>query len=1614
MAPQSEERPVTSSESCQENCKQKSEVQGFALTGESSRQCSAAVPFPNDWWLVLPVHHEGHSKRQDQRVLLSMWQALHPSEVVAGPAEATEIVQQADRRSKAQDAATEDQARQGQSGTGNRSSGTIWDGTKGSRRFSASTEGQQFERSVERHIQCVDNTDARRDSGQVDQDRPSAENAGDARCNGEGRSQRSCFDGEHESFAERGGSFPTAEPDFSQGCHATPQSREGQGCMQSATCFSGCTMVTMEGIHVQEVHGTRRTLQGAKVPTGDKATRVQGQSSDNQGGLEERGESTCSRGGRTYHSRTRTFSASEFIPELQSRGMRPSFRRRVWGNGSHGTKEGKTCSRSLGSTTIPDQEAQDRGGPRLVKFNPQVSVVLHDEANNRLSFQVCDSQLPIWRCKPWSLYGGAFTLQMQKQAAHLLEPQVATHPTGEEVGVPNRQEAHVSQDSATEANMMVAAPPTKQIPICTFGLAGGYVGRRDLRVHEGDGLSLHDRRALLHDHIRALWHDYAGDYIQIHPVDFTDREDQCEHFVVELMPPLNREADIPVLWIDKGFQEDQELRVGKTACYVPRRSHVQQVIHHASRQHVCTSLVQGQCILKYKHRLLLPDDDVGVEAGGFFECLYDIDETSDHILLLQTAGPSPMPAWEKGDGQGGNDTHCLQDAVDLPTDFHAERLDYDPDVASVRHYYEGTGQAPPSRTFFGRQLSQEWIAAHQEPPDGGLWVQTYGLHYDSVGNRKHRVEYATIDSLMEAMQDLWPEYMDFDQRAYAVNPQPDPIDSNVFHVLIEFMERGELAPRDHVPVVQDWMDWTEADENHHRQAQYIDETATRQELLHAADWRECEPEGRHVCDVWIGDQRCPWQGEHGAQHGCFVTMTRHAPIIVPAEFDFDRFPDIVLCLRIMLGRRLGRPGMGIALVGHVVDLFGHAQGWRMQEVDRAIPQDPVRLVQELLDLWPGEDFRQIVFFPHLLVDLQEEYHFALVQPSDGMVTILVQGEIGHVDSTAAQSFHHAIMIPARATLELVMSRLGLQRYFQADCQLSLQCQGLPWTFVNPCYDGLTLELDIQLPGQAPQAEEPDGHQVEGTPEVDEEDNVNFLQLSAYITPVGTGEYNHERTTGEEMPSLIQGSLDFKPIHNLLQWFDAIRPMPQWHIPRLCDLHPAAQEWSRLPWWDLGVCQEVAFYTDGSTQKDGSGSAVILFVLQSGSWYFGGYLARKLDRTTAHAAEIIALLDATTWLNSICLAQQAQGGDPIHAAFYFDAITAGYKMSGHWGGHSQPDHVRAGRDLRYMYETRYGCTCKDFHVKAHSGDPGNEFANSIATMATRGATPTTPNPATDHILTTRPMHALDWVWAVWKTEWAAYWDAEGHSLQLPPPPQVEKVANIGSASKIETFNFDTHATIEFKLLTANVLSLLPKTKKGHGTMGLARMEALQKQCVAKEYVIVGIQESRQKKPPPINQEHYWTFASDATDGGHFGTQLWFSKTLAYGWTKEADTRSKPLRFAKQHFRYLYQSPRILAMQVNAPGFRAVVISAHAPHTQAEDGVAELWWEELARAIPTTHQDWDIYVCIDANSRLGDITSDAVDGHQAETQDRNGGFFHDFLLAHRLWLPSTYAQYHLGAS
>ncbi len=516
------------------------------------------------------------------------------------------------------------------------------------------------------------------------------------------------------------------------------------------------------------------------------------------------------------------------------------------------------------------------------------------------------------------------------------------------------------------------------------------------------------------------------------------------------MARMNPAAETPILWVDKAFQANDELRVRKYACYVPRRSHVQQVILHAGRQHVCDSLINGRCILKHKLQIVLPDSIVQAQDGDYIECLYDADGSDDAITLLQLQIDQHAP--EHGIQKSGQ-TESPCDGLEMPTDFQAERLDFDPDVMAIRQQYAEDGRPTPVRIFYGRQLLEEWCNSNNDDDPKGLWVQTYGLHYEAAGNRKTQIEHATIDAVMEAINDLWQDYADFDHQAYAVHPQPDPIDSTTFHVLIEFMQRGEHPPRDHKPVVKDWMDWVsdDPDARHFREAQYLDDGHTCQDILREADWTQCEPTGNHICDVWIGDEVCPQQEPHGATPGHFIVMTRHSNPVVPEDFDYSFFPEILNCLRIMFSRRLGRPGMGIMLVAHVVDLFGHAQGWRAQEVDRSLPQDPQQLLQELIQLWPGDEFNRVIFFPHLYVDRQEEYHFALVQAAPEYVTVLVQGVIGHNADQLLQSFHHAILLPLRTTLDEMMQRLNLNQYLSTPgCRIELNCHGLPWTFEHLC------------------------------------------------------------------------------------------------------------------------------------------------------------------------------------------------------------------------------------------------------------------------------------------------------------------------------------------------------------------------------------------------------------------------------------------------------------------------------------------------------------------------------------------------------------------------------------
>ena len=119
----------------------------------------------------------------------------------------------------------------------------------------------------------------------------------------------------------------------------------------------------------------------------------------------------------------------------------------------------------------------------------------------------------------------------------------------------------------------------------------------------------------------------------------------------------------------------------------------------------------------------------------------------------------------------------------------------------------------------------------------------------------------------------------------------------------------------------------------------------------------------------------------------------------------------------------------------------------------------------------------------------------------------------------------------------------------------------------------------------------------------------------------------------------QITIDFSAASQLLQWLDGIQTLPQWHIPDEVEIHDNAREWLELPWWNLGPAEQFHFYTDGSSHAHTSGSATLLFVQQDSKWYWGGWISKHLPEGTGpHTAELVALLDATMWVNTLMKTQ----------------------------------------------------------------------------------------------------------------------------------------------------------------------------------------------------------------------------------------------------------------------------------------------------------------------------------------------------------------------------------------
>jgi len=410
-------------------------------------------------------------------------------------------------------------------------------------------------------------------------------------------------------------------------------------------------------------------------------------------------------------------------------------------------------------------------------------------------------------------------------------------------------------------------------------------------------------------------------------------------------------------------------------------------------------------------------------------------------------------------------------------------------------------------------------------------------------------------------------------------------------------------------------------------------------------------------------------------------------------------------------------------------------------------------------------------------------------------------------------------------------------------------------------------------------------------------------------------------------------VDFDEVLQLWAWLDAALPEVQWALPPHIEWNASAIPWTDLDWWDLCQAEEIHIYTDGSASKEGCAASAVFFVKQNEEWKFGGFLCHELQgQPCAHRAELQGLMGGLHWLNSTLRRLSYFQQDFPKITFAFDATSAGYKAFGRWGGARYIDIVANLRAIIYFIEARFGIHINYEHVRGHSGNPGNEAADTVARHWQQ-----LPSRRTSTWVAffdvTAPWE-VQWLWALWKYEWKDLW--KDGRLLLPTKPKTFPTAQVMEAiapPEARPTPEDTTsatATMECTFATANVLSLLTSTSstKAQGIQGRARLEALQRSFHSAQAHIVGIQETRMRKECKIDQELYFVLSSVATQKGHYGVQLWFSKKLTLGTGPNGGHY-----FRKEHFKIIERNPRCLIVKVMAPFMRAIVISAHCPTSQA---------------------------------------------------------------------------------
>ncbi|CAE7236658.1 unnamed protein product, partial [Symbiodinium necroappetens] len=317
-----------------------------------------------------------------------------------------------------------------------------------------------------------------------------------------------------------------------------------------------------------------------------------------------------------------------------------------------------------------------------------------------------------------------------------------------------------------------------------------------------------------------------------------------------------------------------------------------------------------------------------------------------------------------------------------------------------------------------------------------------------------------------------------------------------------------------------------------------------------------------------------------------------------------------------------------------------------------------------------------------------------------------------------------------------------------------------------------------------------------------------------------------------------------------------------------------------------------------------------------------------------------------------------------------------------------------------------------YVPGHSGHIGNELSDELAKQARRR-----PCNYWDRLLPTWPSHLArhplrDWAWLALgpAKDLPTLFSLEGEAFRLQRlDSRPTRAPDVGEPQIAQP----QLAQIAFTAITYNALTLrdVVKPKVSQAEIGFritGRKEVMKQQFAQLQPLFVGFQETRLPESCVQPDLDYLVLQSSASQIGSLGVALWVSKKVPYACVGERKHFIQP-----GHCNVFGRSERHLAVDVDAPYLRLVVIVGHAP-TLATATVAEVqsFWRQRAVEVQKRPSGSDFLLLLDSNSRVGSVPTDSVGEHQADHENKAGELFREFLRQIGGYLPSTFDLHHEG--